>query len=144
MVGTLLFVLRFAVAGPWVETFFGGAVAAVGGALLYGALPRLLRPRPSLASAFALGLGLATLANSRPFVGLVTSLPVAAVLLAHLVARTRRGGWAEARGPMCRVVLPVLGVLAATAQASTMPCPMPAVVAPTRPARTCPIVPYTR
>lgn len=65
----------------WGATFMGGGVALLGGALVFGALPRMLRTGKATDSIlFALGLGI--LANSRPYEGLVASLPVAIVLLA--------------------------------------------------------------
>jgi hypothetical protein len=63
-------------------------VAAIGGALVVGALPRLLRhwrARDSL----ILGLGVVVLANSRPFEGFFLCAPVLVVLLARLWTRGR-------------------------------------------------------
>ena len=47
----------------------------IGGVLLLGALRRVVC-RPRVRDAVLMGLGLAVLANSRPFEGLVVSLPV--------------------------------------------------------------------
>jgi hypothetical protein len=96
--------------GYWSRSYCGGATAALGGALLFGALRRLVR-RPRAVHAAVLGLGLALLANSRPFEGLIVSLPAAAVLLAFLAGR-RRPRLAVSLG---RVVLPLGAVLAVTA-----------------------------
>jgi hypothetical protein len=98
--------------GYWGRGYFGGAVAALGGALLYGALPRLLRA-PRAAHALTMGVGLALLANSRPFEGLVVSLPAAAVMLGWLAGK-RRPSVAVALG---RVVLPLGLVLTLTGAA---------------------------
>src|SRR5271154_7296384 len=74
----------------WTETYWGGTVAAIGGALVVGALARLLR-RASAAPALVFGLGLAILANTRPFEGLVLGALSAVILLVHLILLIRRG-----------------------------------------------------
>jgi hypothetical protein len=74
----------------WTETYFGGTVAAIGGALVVGALARLLR-RASAGPALAFGLGLAILANTRPYEGLVLGASSAVFLLVHLILSIRRG-----------------------------------------------------
>jgi hypothetical protein len=72
----------------WATTFWGGAVAMLGAALLYGALPRLLRTARAHDAAL-LGLGLVVLANTRPYEGLVAALPAGVVLLAGAWGRWR-------------------------------------------------------
>ena len=72
--GGLVAVARFGVATTWTQSYWGGAVAALGGALVLGAVPRILaRATPRDAILFAIGL--AVLANSRPFEGLVLAIP---------------------------------------------------------------------
>jgi hypothetical protein len=107
--GALLAVGRLVLASPFLDTFgywahsyWGGAVAATGGALLFGALPRLVR-QPSVGLAAVFAGALVVLANSRPFEGLVVSLPAAGVLLWIL---GRRGGVA-----ILRLSLPMLAIL---------------------------------
>ena len=74
LLGGLFCVVRFATFSYWVNSYWSGAVAATGGALVYGALPRLRRAwKPIHGIVFALGLGL--LANTRPYEGFVCSIP---------------------------------------------------------------------
>jgi len=112
LLGGALAVIRFSFAGYWVNSYWGGAMAAIGGALILGAWPRIQRRR-RVQDALFLGLGLAILANSRPYEGFVFSLPVAVALLVWLF----RMRWAELRGALQRVVLPVALLLAIAAGA---------------------------
>ena len=89
LLGGLLAVLWLA-PSYWAQSYWGGAVAACGGALVYGALPRIVRQQHWWAG-FPLGLGLAMLMLSRPYEGLVASLPAALVLLAWLLRLGMRG-----------------------------------------------------
>jgi hypothetical protein len=95
--------------GYWSQGYFGGAVAAGGGALVFGALRRLVA-RPRAGTALLLGLGLAVLANSRPYEGLVCSLPAGVLLASWLVGRHRP----PLTVALTRVVLPLVLVLGAT------------------------------
>ena len=70
----------------WSQSYWGGAVAMIGGCLLYGILPRA-RQNPSPTSAVVMATGLLILANSRPFEGLVASIP-AAILVLYWLAST--------------------------------------------------------
>ncbi len=72
LLGTTLLALRVGVMSYWANTYWGGAVAAVGGALLIGALPRLMR-KPGPWAGAMLGAGLGVMAISRPFEGLIFS-----------------------------------------------------------------------
>jgi hypothetical protein len=105
LLGGIFSVLRYGVFSYWVNSYWGGAVAATGGALLLGAFVRIKR-RPSVPNALLLALGLAILANSRPLEGLLFSIPAVGALL-WWIMRTRRAG----RGLMLRVVWPVALVM---------------------------------
>ena len=105
--GGLIAVMRFSVFNYWANSYWGGMVAALGGALLLGALPRIVRLGRTR-DALWMGLGLAILANSRPYEGLVFSLPVAFALFAWL-SQQRKTEMAKAMGgiiaPLTLIVL---------------------------------------
>jgi len=94
LLGGAIAALRLGLFSYWVDSFYGGAVAAIGGALVLGALPRLLRGG-RIRQGVLMALGIAILANSRPYEGLLVCVPVACALL---------WGWAKAR-PAPAVVL---------------------------------------
>lgn len=79
LVGGIAIALHPRIVQAWGDTFWGGAVALAGGALLYGAFARL-RDRPSYPAIVGLAVALALLAISRPFEGLVASVPVLGML----------------------------------------------------------------
>ena len=66
-------------AGYWAQSYWGGAVAALGGTLVLGSVRRLMR-RPQVITSLVMAVGFGILANSRPFEGLLLSLPTGALL----------------------------------------------------------------
>lgn len=88
--GGLLAALRLAFFGPWAQSYWGGMVAALGGALLYGALRRIVdEDRNRVWNAICFGLGIILLANTRPFEGLLATLPALIVLALWLFRSPR-------------------------------------------------------
>jgi hypothetical protein len=73
LVGSLIAVLHIGIVSYWTESYWGGTWAALGGALVIGAVPRLIE-RPGAGMAVAFGTGLAILANTRPFEGFVFAI----------------------------------------------------------------------
>jgi hypothetical protein len=110
LLGGFLAVIRLATFSYWVNTYFGGTGAALGGALVLGALPRIKR-RQGLSDVVLMGLGLALLANSRPYEGFFFALPVAVALLLWIFSR--RG--VDRTQALGQIVFPLAGILLATA-----------------------------
>ena len=106
--GGLLVAMRLT-GSYWTESYMGGTLAAIGGALVVGALARLIR-RPAPAPAFAFGVGLAILANTRPYEGAVLGITCAVFLLIRLVLLIRRGYESPSK-LMRSVALPIALVL---------------------------------
>jgi hypothetical protein len=82
LLGGFLAVLRLGLFSYWINTYSGGGfLSALGGALVLGALPRLMKSR-SLRhrDALAMSAGIVLLATTRPYEGLLLCLPVAAAL----------------------------------------------------------------
>ena len=80
LVGGFIAVLRLGVFSYWTDTYHAaGSLAALGGALMLGALPRLMK-RPRVLYAMLMGVGVAILALTRPYEGILLCLPVGFVL----------------------------------------------------------------
>ena len=111
LLGGALAALKFGVAGYWVNSYWGGAVAAIGGAVVLGALARIVK-RGSVSDALLLGLGVAILANSRPYEGFLLCVPAAAWFLFWLAGKSKTEDALGAR--LSRGVAPLALVLAGT------------------------------
>jgi len=79
LLGGFLAVIRLGTFSYWANSYWGGAVAATGGALVLGALPRIKQSQ-RVRDALLMGLGFAIVANSRPYEGLFFAMPVAGAL----------------------------------------------------------------
>jgi hypothetical protein len=111
--GAMLAVLRFATFSYWMNSYWCPALAATGGILVLGAIPRL-RNHPRVREGILLALGLVMMANSRPYEGSVFSIAVAAGLVYWLKSR-RLPPW---RLLLWRVFLPATCVLIVAAAAT--------------------------
>jgi hypothetical protein len=85
LLGALLVMLRLGIFDYWMNSYYGGAVPAIGGALVFGAIARIVF-RGQLRHGATLGAGLAILLTSRPYDFLVLAL-ISAAAIAWLVRR---------------------------------------------------------
>jgi hypothetical protein len=112
LVGGLFSMLHpvFGIGGYWAQSYWGGAVAAIGGALVLGGIRNLFR-EIQLRQSLLTGLGLAILANSRPFEGLLLSIGAALILFFGLIWKSTLGTTILIR----KVILPLSTICLITA-----------------------------
>ncbi|HEV2521016.1 MAG TPA: hypothetical protein VGT24_01435 [Candidatus Acidoferrales bacterium] len=108
LVGGILVWTRFGIFSYWMNSYWGGAVAATGAALVLGAFARI-REQERLRNSVVFGLGAGILAMSRPLEGAIFVVPLGLVLV----------WWAfrckapERRASIRRIVLVPAGVILA-------------------------------
>ena len=83
-VGGLLAALNYGLAPQWVDSYWGGAFCAFGGALLFGALCRL-RWSPSRMMALMVGLGWSIVWLTRPFESLLPFMITWGLIAAFII-----------------------------------------------------------
>jgi hypothetical protein len=110
LLGGLLAMLRLGLLSYWMNGYWSGSVVALGGALVLGALPRVKKYKHAT-DAVVMAIGIAILANSRPYEGLVFSLPVAGALAVWIFGKSRP----DFSISFGRVVLPIVLVVTITA-----------------------------
>lgn len=87
-IGGIVAAMQYGIFTYWSQSYWGGAVAALGGALVFGSLPRMMH-FPRTRDALWLGLGIALLAITRPLEGLLIGLPLGCLLLPWKIRRHR-------------------------------------------------------
>jgi len=107
LLGGLLAVIRLGTFSYWANSYWGGSLAAIGGVLVLGSLPRIIQ-QGRAAHALWMALGLGILANSRPYEGLILSLIVGIALLIWLL-KLRGEAFRAFAG---RIAVPMVLVLA--------------------------------
>ncbi len=109
LLGGMLAVVRLGILTYWMNGYWSGSVVALGGTLVLGVLPRV-RKSARVGDAVVMAIGLALLANSRPYEGLIFSLPIAAALAIWIFGRSRPALSVS----LSRVVAPIVLVLTAS------------------------------
>ena len=110
LAGGVLAIIQFGPLSPWVNSYWGGAVSASAGCLVFGSLPRL-RESPRLRYGVLLGLGFALQLLTRPF----ESVFLAAAVTVYLVMTFRSKPVFAAAG----VTLVAIGLMLAQNKAVT-------------------------
>ena len=105
LLGAVILFFHVILFSYWINSYWGGAAAATGGALVIGAFARIRRTWRAR-DATLLGLGVAVLANSRPFEGLVFCIPVVLGLIVT-IWRRRNDFW---QGAVPHLIVPVITV----------------------------------
>ena len=101
LLGGLLAVIRLGSFSYWADSYWGGAVTALGGALVLGALPRIKANR-GIRDAVIMAIGMALLANTRPYEGLFFCAPILVVLIVWIF----RGSSVSFTTVFSRVIVP--------------------------------------
>jgi hypothetical protein len=113
LLGGMLAMLRLGILSYWMNGYWSASVVALGGALVLGALPRVKKSSRPI-HAVVLAIGLAILANSRPYEGLIFSIPIAGALAIWIFGKDRPAVSVS----LGRVALPIIFVLAVTGAAT--------------------------
>jgi hypothetical protein len=112
LLGGILAMVRLGLFSYWINTYTGGGlIAGLGGALVLGALPRLVKTA-RFRYGLLMAVGIILLAVTRPYEGLLLCLPVAAVLGHWVFFGKNRPAPAVI---LRRAVMPVLLIVAAGA-----------------------------
>jgi hypothetical protein len=107
LAGAMLAVGRYSLHHYWLNSYWGGFLAGFGGALVLGALPRILRSGQT-GPAVVMAVGMMVLLASRPYEGVLFSLVPGIVVLVWAVRSAMRQRLVAVVAPMV-----VVGVTAA-------------------------------
>jgi hypothetical protein len=90
LLGGIIAIVHLGLFSYWINTYHAaGCIGAAGGALILGALPRIMR-KPRLRYTSALGAGIAILGITRPYECLLLCIPVFIILIRWLIAHKNR------------------------------------------------------
>jgi hypothetical protein len=108
--------LQFGIFGLWMNSYFGGAVAATAGAIVFASLLRVKKPGKARSSAAACAFGIILLFATRPFEALVWAAVALWYFLRHVMrnrpASTPAPGYFATLAPFTAVFLMGASVLA--------------------------------
>src|SRR5579864_1135977 len=105
LLGGFLAVIRLGTFSYWANSYWGGTVSALGGALVLGAFPRI-KQQQRVQDAVTMALGMGLLASTRPYEGLFFCVPILVALVWWMLAKN------SLRSSLVRVVLPAACTMA--------------------------------
>jgi len=108
LMGGLLAGLVYGVTGEWATTYLGAPVAAAGGALVFGALPRF-QARRGAGCAVVMAIGWSAIWLTRPAGAAVVAAAIAVWML-YSMLREPRGLWMRRLAAMTAVLLATAGI----------------------------------
>ena len=76
LLGGILTALHIGIVSYWMDGYWGGTFAAIGGVLLLGAFARVQKMKSPFRNSALMALGIGMLANSRPYEGIALCIPV--------------------------------------------------------------------
>ncbi|MDP9054490.1 MAG: hypothetical protein M3N93_09350 [Acidobacteriota bacterium] len=100
LLGTLI-ALDLCIFSYWMNSYWGGAVAAIGGALVVGSYGRILRRDSARSLPWVYGAGAAILLLTRPYEGFLLAAPVSIAL------------WLQVKRRRSQIWLPIAAIVAA-------------------------------
>lgn len=115
-VGAMLAVIQFGPLNAWTNSYWGGAVSACAGCLVFGALPRLRdalhsdRPRDAQRKALLVGLGMGLQLLTRPFECGLLAICVLLFCILCLDPRPRMPAIARSLAAVCLALCPAIGL----------------------------------
>jgi hypothetical protein len=109
LAGGFLTVVQFGPLNQWMNSYWGGALSAVAGCLVFGALPRLRRNK-SLRDAILLGAGLAIHLLTRPYESIFLVLSAVLFFLPVLLKPAELRAFIKPALAANLVMLPALGI----------------------------------
>ncbi len=109
LLGGVIAVLRIGLFSYWTNTYSGGgSIAALGGALVLGGLPRFMK-KARMSDALLMAAGMVLMAATRPYEGVLLCIPVVVVLARWMVQGSNRPTPAVL---LRRAVFPLLVIIA--------------------------------
>ncbi len=108
LLGGLLVALHGMIQVRWSLSFWGGSLPMTGGALMFGALPRI-KQQPKFATSLLMASGAILLAATRPFEGFLVGTCAATAIVVWMFSK-RRPAW---KTLLTQVIMPSMLVLTA-------------------------------